>query len=165
MGEGRVEASLGRVRRLAKLKHSEKGRCGESGCTGLSPITAQLLSREAVLHHVCLGLPLPDCRGAEGGRGTGGDVRVVLGVKFVLDRVLERKKRATRLAGLGHNKAEVGSVVGVEQDSQLDYIAPRGLCICSVQATHSGAKSAAGLCHQKQNQLPGFCCHLRPLPS
>lgn len=34
----------------------------------------------------------PDSSGAEGGRGAGGDVRVVLGVQFVLNSVLTRKE-------------------------------------------------------------------------
>lgn len=41
---------------------------------------------------------LPDSRGAKGGRGAGRDIRVVLGVQFVLNSVLERDKTDVRSA-------------------------------------------------------------------
>lgn len=42
----------------------------------------------------------PHSGGAEGGRGAGGDVRVVLGIKFVFNSVLERRETAlTRADG------------------------------------------------------------------
>lgn len=40
----------------------------------------------------------PDSGGAEGGRGAGGDVRVVLGIKFVFNSVLERRETALKRA-------------------------------------------------------------------
>lgn len=36
---------------------------------------------------------LPDCSGAEGGGGAGGDVGVVLGVQLIIDSILQRDKK------------------------------------------------------------------------
>ena len=47
-------------------------------------------------------LYLPDCSGAEGGRGAGGDVGVVLGVQLIINSVLQagRKDKNRSLSAL-----------------------------------------------------------------
>lgn len=59
----------------------------------------------------------PDGRGAEGGRGAGGDVRIVLGIQFVFNRVLEGREPAVRLA-IGWNKAD-GTKIRQFEDKAL----------------------------------------------
>lgn len=44
---------------------------------------------------------VPDCSGAEGGRGAGGDVGVVLGVQLIINRILqENKNRNSSLSAI-----------------------------------------------------------------
>lgn len=39
------------------------------------------------------GMCIPDCSGAEGGRGTGGNVGVVLGVQLIINSILQGDKK------------------------------------------------------------------------
>lgn len=43
--------------------------------------------------HVCV----PDCSGAEGGRGAGGDVGVVLGVQLIINSILQGDKNTEQI--------------------------------------------------------------------
>ena len=64
--------------------------------TTVRPTTTQ--RRSPFSHLLALDSHSPDRGGAKGGRGAGGDIRVVLGIKFVFNSVLERKETDTRLA-------------------------------------------------------------------
>lgn len=88
------------------------GRCKDSACTlAVMRSSRRVLVEEAASQQGChvadtqpetgpltpACLPrdsrLPDGGGAEGRRGAGGDVRVVFGIEFVLNSVLERRER------------------------------------------------------------------------
>lgn len=49
--------------------------------------------KRSVQVHLCV--CVPDCSGAERRRGAGGDVRVVLGVKLIINSILHENKENT----------------------------------------------------------------------
>lgn len=51
---------------------------------------------------------LPDSGGTKGSRGAGGDIWVVLGIKFVLDSILQRRNTEVRPAIYKHDAKSMG---------------------------------------------------------
>ena len=46
---------------------------------------------------MCLCVCIPDCSGAEGGRGSGGNVGVVLGVQLIINSILQGDKKTKQI--------------------------------------------------------------------
>lgn len=85
----------------------------------------------------------PDSGGAEGGRGTGGDVRVVLGVQLVIDGVLRAESPHRGQRGARHSPQPPcpEGLVQLGQDS-FAYICIallfRTMWLCSCKGMHLG---------------------------
>lgn len=46
-----------------------------------------------LFENACVCVYVPDCSGAEGRRGAGRDVRIVLGVQFIVNSILQENKK------------------------------------------------------------------------